>query len=237
MTEYPRDEISQRGGDPEAISDRYRDQKPDSISVSWTGFLNTIQNEDTTIEYINAIQETLATLKRRKRERDTVMPISALWETDAQQQLITEYAFAIPTREALDYLIKQGPLVELGAWTGYWAYELDKRSGDITAYDIDPILDPWFPVQSGDQDVLLEYGKAETLVLCWPPVGPMAYESLLLHDGDVIYIGERPGEGFKAFGDMRFFDVLDARYEHVTQIDLPSHPGAKDNLHHYRPLD
>ncbi len=35
---------------------------------------------------------------------------------------------------------------------------------------------------------------------------------------------------------MRFFDVLDARYDHIAQIDLPSHPGAKDNLHHYRPL-
>jgi hypothetical protein len=237
MTEYPRDEISGRGGDPEAISDRYRAQKPESISTSWSDFVETVRNEDDSIEYIAAIQETLARLERRKRERDTAMPISAQWETDVQQQLIAAYAFAIPTRTALEYLCEQGPLVELGAWKGYWAYELDKRGTDITAYDVDPILDPWFPVESGDQDVLLEYGETETLVLCWPPVGPMAYEALLLHDGDVIYIGERPGEGFKGFADMRFFDVLDARYEHITQIDLPSHPGAKDDLHHYRPLD
>jgi hypothetical protein len=237
MTEYPRDEISGRGGDPEAISDRYRAQNPESISTSWSDFVETVRNEDDSIEYIAAIQETLARLERRKRERDTAMPISAQWETDVQQQLITAYAFAIPTRTALEYLCEQGPLVELGAWNGYWAYELDKRGTDITAYDVDPILDPWFPVESGDQDVLLEYGETATLVLCWPPVGPMAYEALLLHDGDVIYIGERPGEGFKGFADMRFFDALDARYEHVTQIDLPSHPGAKDDLHQYRPLD
>jgi hypothetical protein len=148
--------------------------------------------------------------------------------------LIAEFAFAIPTREALEYLIDQGQIVELGAWKGYWAYELDKRGDDVTAYDIDPVLDPWFPVEAGDQEVLLQYGDAETLLLCWPPAGPMAYEALLLHNGDLVYIGELPGEGFKAFADMRFFDVLDARYEHVTQIGLPSHPGAKDNLHHYR---
>jgi len=237
MSEYPRDEISKRGGDPEAMSDRYRDRKPESISVSWTDFVETVRSEDDTIEYIAAIQEALTKLERRKRERDTVMPISAEWEMNIQQRLIAEYAFAIPTREALEYLREQGPLVELGAWKGYWAYELDKRGADITAYDVDPVLNPWFPVKSGDQDVLLEYGERETLVLCWPPVGPMAYESLLLHDGDVIYIGERPGEGFKGFADMQFFDVLNARYEHITQLNLPSHPGAKDDLHHYRPRD
>ncbi|MFD1571248.1 hypothetical protein [Halorubrum laminariae] len=237
MTDYPRDQISQRGGDPDAISDHYRNEKPESISVSWTDFVETIQGEDDSIEYIAAIQDTLTELERRKHERDTGMPVSAVWETDAQQRLIAEFAFAIPTREALDYLIDQGPLVELGAWKGYWAYELDKRGGDVTAYDIDPVLDPWFPVEAGDQDVLLRYSDAETLFLCWPPVGSMAYEALLLHDGDVVYIGERPGEGFKAFADIQFFDVLDARYEHVTQIDLPSHPGAKDDLHHYQPRE
>mgnify|MGYP000088425411 CR=1 FL=1 len=237
MTEYPRDKIRRRGGDPEEISDRYRDQKPASISVSWADFVETVCNEDDTIEYIAAIQEALTRLRRRKRECDIGMPISAQWETDVQQRLIAKYAFAIPTREALEYLREQGPLIELGAWKGYWASELDNCGADITAYDIDPILDPWFPVESGDQDVLLEYSETETLVLCWPPVGPMAYEALLLHDGDVVYIGERPGEGYKAFADMRFFDVLTARYEHVAQIDLPSHPGATDDLHHYRPLD
>ncbi|RDZ49324.1 hypothetical protein C5C07_20335, partial [Haloferax sp. Atlit-4N] len=100
MTEYPRDEIRRRGGDPEEISDRYRDQKPASISVSWADFVETVCNEDDTIEYITAIQEALTRLRRRKRECDIGMPISAQWETDVQQRLIAKYAFAIPTREA-----------------------------------------------------------------------------------------------------------------------------------------
>ncbi|WP_020221583.1 hypothetical protein [Halarchaeum acidiphilum] len=188
MTEYPREELSGRGGDPEAISDRYREQQPDSISVSWSDFVETARNEDDTIEYIAAIQDALTRLERRKRERDTLTPVSALWETDVQQRLIASYAFAIPTHEALEYLREQAPIIELGAWKGYWAYELDKRGVDVTAYDVSPVLDPWFSVESGDQDVLLGYSEAETLVLCWPPVGSMAYEALLLHDGDVIYI-------------------------------------------------
>lgn len=48
-------------------------------------------------------------------------------------------------------------------------------------------------------------------------------------DHDIVYTGELPGKGFKPFANMRFFDVHNARYEHVTQIDLPSHPGAKDD--------
>jgi hypothetical protein len=73
MTDYPRDEISGRGGDPEAVSDRYREQKPASISVSWSDFVETVRSEDETIEYIAAIQEALTRLKRRKREREIVI--------------------------------------------------------------------------------------------------------------------------------------------------------------------
>lgn len=63
----------------------------------------------------------------------------------------------------------------------------------------------------------------------------MAYESLLLHHGDVVYVGELPADGFKAFGDLRFFDLLDSQYEQVTHLPLPSHPGAHDDLYHFEP--
>jgi hypothetical protein len=231
-----RDELSKRGGARDAISERYEALSPDSITVSWGDFVETVRSEDPTIEYVAAIQRALDQLDQRVRETDLYISKSAEWETRVQHELITEYAFAIPTREAISYLVDHEPLVELGAWNGYWAYEVDRCNGNITAYDIDPVRDSWYPVERADQDVLLSYGTSDTLFLCWPPVGGMAYESLLLHDGDVIYVGEFPGDGFKAFGDMRFFDVLEARYEQATRLSLPSHPGAKDELYHFRPI-
>lgn len=235
MDDRPSSEIERRGGDPDAISDRYRNQKPNSISYSWSAFTETVRNEDDSIEYIAALQRALADLDQYRHGRDIYTPKSSQWETRIKQRLIERYSFAIPTKEALRYLVDRSPVVELGAWDGYWAYEIDRLGGEITAFDLNPVLNPWYPVSKADQDVLLSTDESATLFLCWPPVGGMAYEALLLHDGDVVYIGELPGEGFKAFADMRFFDTLEARYEQVDRLSLPSHPGAKDDLYHFRP--
>lgn len=232
-----KDKLSKRSGAPDAISEGYKQLTPESITVSWTDFVDTIRDEDPSIEYVEAIQQALDDLDQQVRESDLYLSKSSLWETDIQHALIEEYAFAIPTCEALSYLADISPLIELGAWKGYWAYEIDRKGGNITAYDINPVRDPWYPVDGGDQDVLLWCDHRDTLLLCWPPAGPMAYESLLLHDGDIIYIGELPGDGFKAFGDMRFFDVLGSQYEQSACISLPSHPGAMDNLYHFQPIN
>lgn len=119
---------------------------------------------------------------------------------------MAEFAVAIPTRDAIQYLVDQDPLVELGAWNGYWAAEIARAGGNIDAYDIDPPRDQsqWYPVEKADEDVLIRDNRHTTLLLCWPPVGSMAYESLLLHDGNVIYIGEQPADGCKVLADMRF---------------------------------
>lgn len=230
-----RDELLKRGGYRDAISDRYKQLAPDSIEILWQDFVEETRGADASIDYIAAIQDELDVLDEYERRAGSFVSKVSRWQTTIMPELIKEFAFAIPTSDALSYLVDHSPIIEMGAFNGYWAYEIERRGGEIIAYDIDPVDDPWFPITDGDQNVLLSHDAGETLLLCWPPAGGMAYESILLHDGDVIYIGELPGEGFKAFGDMRFFDVLAAQYEEITSIPLPNHPGAKDRLYHYRP--
>lgn len=230
------DEIIERGGDRDAISERYKEAAPDHLRVDFSEFVATVRNGDHSIEYLAAIADKLDELERQARDDEFVVKTNE-WKNVYQKPLIHEYAFAIPNREALDYIATHDPVVELGAWNGYWAYELDSTGADIDAYDIDPPApkEQWYPVETGDQDVLIDYGSETALLLCWPPAGDMGYESLLLHDGDVLYVGELPGDGFKGFADMRFFDVLESNYTHVETVEIPSHPGCKDNLHYFQP--
>ena len=40
---------------------------------------------------------------------------------DARKDAVQQYAWAVPTEEALDVLSEHAPLVEVGAGSGYWA--------------------------------------------------------------------------------------------------------------------
>jgi hypothetical protein len=63
----------------------------------------------------------------------------ACWKEDENSRLqITDhlspkYAFGVPGNYALDCLARYGPLVEIGAGTGYWARCLRERGVDIVA--------------------------------------------------------------------------------------------------------
>lgn len=230
------DEFSGRVGNRDQLKEQYKEQLPEQITISWTDFVDNIQNADASIEYIAAIQREVDAMEREYSETLEAPPRYRWWLREKHPSLVETFSFAIPSRDALTYLADQGPLVELGAWNGYWAYEIDRAGGTIDAYDVDPERDPWYPVQQGDQEVLLQYDDTATLLLCWPPIGSMAYESLLLHDGDVIYIGELPDEGRKGFGDLDFFKLLEGRFEQVTRQSLPSHPVSRDELYHFTPL-
>ena len=95
--------------------------------------------------------------------------------------------FAIPTREALDVIVKHASphgIVEMGAGTGYWAAKLREHGANMLAFDRDPPTDdksnPFFgaglyaEVHRGDAASLLR-ASAEwpdlpkrTLLMVWP---------------------------------------------------------------------
>ena len=74
----------------------------------------------------------------------TSMPMVADFYSDVVQPLRRTYAWAIPTRAALECIARHSPhgVVEVGAGTGYWAHLLASRCGvDVAAYDETPCID------------------------------------------------------------------------------------------------
>jgi hypothetical protein len=84
------------------------------------------------------------------------------------------YAHAVPTMEALNTVAALGPLVEIGAGSGYWARLLRDMDCDIAAFDhvspeenIVTVGDAWTSVGIGDVDMLDRYPD-RTVFVCWP---------------------------------------------------------------------
>jgi len=82
--------------------------------------------------------------KRRKKHKSAVSsglsdaPCSALlqeWRDNCRDWACHLYAYAVPSKNSLQTLKALGPLVEIGAGTGYWASLLQKMGVDIVAYD------------------------------------------------------------------------------------------------------
>lgn len=134
-----------------------------------------------------------------------------------------EYAFGVPTADALAVIAARSPrgVVELGAGTGYWARLLDDLGVDVIAYDIDPPPSrtskwfagraPWHPVAHGDERAVAAHAD-RTLLLVWPTRGEMwpadAVEGYAAAGGSTIaYVGEGPGG---RCGDERFHALLGA---------------------------
>jgi hypothetical protein len=210
----------------------------------------------TAIEYYDRFVELIPDWKLDWIER----PIRRDFDNYRQrEQLVRQYAWAVPSPEALDVLVEYGPYVEIGAGTGYWASELQKRGVTIEPYDKYPpdgyvwseddeivvnnggdIGKSWYhrdftqhtEVRQGTPDVLKQYDPEWNLFLCWPPMSDMAAYSLGYHRGKYIaYIGESSG-GCTA--DRMFFRLLDRLYEVEREVNIPQWDGIHDYLTIYR---
>jgi len=90
-------------------------------------------------------------------------------------------------------------ILEIGSGTGLWAALLE-RVGARNVHATDEHIEPnvFYAVESCSHiEAVQRYGlgpaKCETLFLCWPHMGPMAMEAVLMFKGKrVVYIGEGP---------------------------------------------
>jgi len=154
-------------------------------------------------------------------------------------KLCSKYSFAIPDEGALNIIAKYGPILELGAGTGYWASLLKDRGVDIIATN-----PPGFTLKNKqhynfnenyinteliDNDSALEKYPDRNLFLCWPSYDEdWAYKALLNFKGDyLIYIGEDQG-GCTADDD--FFKELHSNWIGIRYYDIPQWPGIHDGL-------
>src|SRR4051794_21992422 len=71
-----------------------------------------------------------------------------------RKQLIWAFAWAVPSDEAIEEIARHGPIVEIGAGTGYWAWLLAQAGADVLAYDRAPHAPPhWHEVREGGPEI------------------------------------------------------------------------------------
>ena len=115
---------------------------------------------------------------------------------DALTELAQRYSYVLPDETSLSALGGLGPLVELAAGTGYWAYRLAARGVDVIALDQAPPdgdrpnryhakTRTWTTVASGDETALSEYPD-RALFLCWPPLFSSLGECLTYYTGEAV---------------------------------------------------
>lgn len=111
-------------------------------------------------------------------------------------ELAQRFSYVVPDDRALSVLADLGPLVEIGAGTGYWAYRLRALGVDVVAFDLappdgqrpnryHPISPTWTKVIAGDHTVLADYPD-RALLLCWPPLFSSLGESLAYYAGNTV---------------------------------------------------
>ena len=112
--------------------------------------------------------------------------------TDLAQQ----YSYVLPDDRSLAALAGLGPIVEVGAGTGYWASCLRARGVDVVAIDESPPdgertnryhrrTATWSEVIAGDHTLLTRHSD-RALFLCWPPLFSSLGECLAYYSGSVV---------------------------------------------------
>lgn len=172
-----------------------------------------------------------------------------------------DYAFAVPTPEAIAAIMAAAPrLVELGAGTGYWAKLLADAGADILAFDVVPAgtanayaARDWdapapatpnasLPAHEGQRigrwfsvavgdAASLAAHHDRALLLVWPPMDAMAVEALTVWRGDVLVY---VGEWGGCNADDAFFERLEAEFDEVASLGLPQWEGLHDELWVFR---
>ncbi len=133
------------------------------------------------------------------------------------QHLLTKrYAWAIPSPGDLVWLagvLDGRGLVEIGAGSGYWAWQAWQTGIDVIAYDpTDPATNAYtdgieyLAIRPGGHTASRNHPD-RALLLCWPSSGdPWAADALRAYTGDLlVYIGEGL-DGHCA--DDGFFELL-----------------------------
>lgn len=131
-------------------------------------------------------------------------------------------------------------VVEPGAGTGYWAWQMEQAGIDVVAYEPSE-QEPanhfarrtWTSLLRDDHSAP-KHHPDRALFLCWPSYAePWAAQSLACYEGDLlIYCGE--GEG-GCTADDEFFHLLAAEWEEVGDSGRHvSYWGIHDYLTAYR---
>ena len=160
----------------------------------------------------------------------------------SRQRLATTYAWSIISPGDVVWMTDQlggRSVVEIGAGSGYWAWQLEQAGTNVAAYDPHPPADDNSYCKAGpyttvlqDDATAVKHHQDRALLMVWPPYGgEHARHALSVYEGDLlIYAGESWG-GCTA--DDGFYELLDAEWDevsvapqHVTWCGIHCHLAA-----------
>lgn len=157
--------------------------------------------------------------------------------------LVHQYAWSIPTPYDMTWMVRHlngRKVVESGAGSGYWAWQLAQMHVEVAAYDPVTMGEPnrfftdrYWVVREGDASCVTVHPN-RALLLVWPRLGaPDAYEALSQYEGDMLfYAGEQDG-GCTA--EESFFELLETEWEYVESSPLhTTFSGIHCSLELYR---
>lgn len=161
--------------------------------------------------------------------------------------LVTTYAWSIPSPGDIAWiadLLGGRGVVEIGAGSGYWAWQLDQAGVDVVAYEPNHptdnnfvgVLEPYVPLLRDDASAAAKHPD-RALFLSWPNYAePWGAHALTSYQGDLlIYVGESEGG---CCADDEFFDLLAKEWTEIG--DSPHHRtwwGINCRLTAYRRKD
>lgn len=164
---------------------------------------------------------------------------------EVRSMFISKYGFAAPNKEALQTIAAASPILEVGAGSGYWSYELRKLGADViatdpalTRYGIDDKRNFFWPT-SYTQVRRLTATKAiarypeRTLLTVWPDYRKdWSAKMLRKYRGKhLFYVGEDEGG---CTGPEAFHSHLSKHFTLINTVSIPQFSGIHDRLYHYQ---
>ncbi|MDH2424849.1 hypothetical protein [Sphaerisporangium sp. TRM90804] len=139
-------------------------------------------------------------------------------------KLVSTYSWSIPTPGDITWIagvLNGRAVVEVGAGSGYWAWQLAQAGVDVVAYEPNDVTDntfveitePYYPLLRDDASAAGKHPD-RALLLSWPSYSdPWASHALSAYEGDLLlYVGE--GES-GCCADDAFFELLDAEWTEI----------------------
>lgn len=178
-------------------------------------------------------------------------PVAELWEAgfrhddtrDPDAWMVRaafhrRWGYSIPGAEAVAALLALGPMVEVGAGTGYWSALLHAAGADIVATDPTSQGDVGYGFQAGahhrveDTDAITAAARwPERAIFCsWPTRDDdwAADMAAGLAPGRKMALIVEPANGRTA--TPRLYDILRTDYRPLRMIALPQFPTYRDAL-------
>lgn len=167
-----------------------------------------------------------------------------------------EYTWAIPDPDSLDFVAQwlAPAAIEIGAGTGYWAWQLSQLGVDMLAYDLYPpqhtgqnhyhsprtpdksgligqVRSVFFDVRAGNELVAKQFPE-RILFLCWPPYeSSFAFDCLKAYQGKrLVFIGESSG-GCTA--NDAFYGALNENWQEIAEHKPVQWSGIRDHISVY----